>query len=76
MISFLVILFLIFLIVIVFYGFGFMMRDPKEKLLTEKCEVCRNDFPKVELIEKQIKDFKIVYFCKDCIKDLNNQITN
>ncbi len=36
----------------------------------EKCAVCRQPYPKTEMIERQIGDYKLLYFCRDCIGTL------
>ena len=72
MITYLAIIFIIFLVLIAFYGFGFILKNPQGQIETEKCEVCRNSFEKKDLVERQIGDFKLVYFCTGCISNLAN----
>ncbi len=40
----------------------------------EKCAVCRESLPKAELVERQIGDYKLLYFCRDCITRLASDI--
>jgi len=70
----LTIVFLILLLLFVFYGWGLIMRrsgqtDDQEG---EKCSLCRGQFPKDTLIEREVGDFKLFYFCIECIKGLAN----
>lgn len=37
---------------------------------TEKCSICRERFDKSELLLRQIGDYKILFFCKQCILTL------
>ncbi|HTR81614.1 MAG TPA: hypothetical protein VMM58_08285 [Bacteroidota bacterium] len=71
-ISILALLFLLMLVAIAFYGYGFMMkpaRAPGEEN-TERCELCRERFEKKKLVERQIGDSKLLYFCERCILQL------
>ena len=40
----------------------------------EKCAVCRKSSPKAELVERQIGDYKLIYFCGSCITRLGSDI--
>lgn len=66
------IIFLIFLIGLIFYGYSIIMRKSpsQEDLQTEKCSICQQRFPKENLIERQVGDSKLLYFCHRCIADL------
>ena len=37
---------------------------------TEKCAICRQPYRKKEMVERQIGDYKLLYFCTDCIARL------
>jgi len=37
----------------------------------EKCAVCRRSAGKEEMVERQIGDYKILYFCATCITALS-----
>jgi hypothetical protein len=67
-------LFILFLIAIIFYGYGFVVKSTKpygEENL-EHCSVCRNAFEKRQLVEREIGDYKLMYFCKSCITALHD----
>lgn len=36
----------------------------------EKCSVCRRSIRKEDLVERQIGDYKLLYFCASCITGL------
>lgn len=78
MVTFLSILFLIFLVSLIFYGYGFIVAPSKSKkdVELEKCTVCNQKFAKVEMILRQVGDFKLIYFCKTCIQNLSEEIKN
>lgn len=67
------ILFLILLLLFIFYGWGIVMRRSGEGdgNSGQKCSICRKYFPKDRLVEREIGDYKILYFCTDCIKSLS-----
>lgn len=72
------ILFICFLVGIIFYGYSLIMRRPPsgEELRTERCSVCREKFPKDELVERPIGDYKLLYFCNGCIAGLVEEAKN
>lgn len=76
MVTTLAILFVLFLIGTVFYGFGIVMRRPptEEELSREKCSVCGRRYPKEELIERQVGDYRLLYFCENCIAGLLEEL--
>ena len=77
MLTFLAIVFVASLLAAVFYGFGIVMRRPptKEELQTEKCSICTAKFPKESLVERQIGDYKLLWFCRDCVLQLHKDST-
>jgi len=64
--------FVIVLVGLIFYGYGIVMkRSPtEEELKTEKCSICRRRFPLAELVEREVGDYKLLYFCGECIASL------
>jgi len=38
---------------------------------TEKCVVCRRSARKEDMVERQIGDYKLLYFCATCITGLS-----
>jgi hypothetical protein len=76
MVTTLAILFILLLIGTIFYGFGIIMRRPptEEELKTEKCSLCGQRFPKEELIERQVGDYRLLFFCAQCISSLHHEL--
>ena len=65
-------LFLIMLVGVIFYGYGFIMKSAKNRGAenSERCFLCKTAYDKGQLIERVIGDSRIVYFCKNCIAKL------
>jgi predicted SprT family Zn-dependent metalloprotease len=64
-----------FLALIVFaavFGYNSITRKVKDlgQTNTEKCSICRKVFDKDKLIERQVGDYKLMYFCRECILNL------
>lgn len=74
MVTYLSIAFVLFLLAAILYGFGIVMPRPPagDELQTEQCTLCRKRFPKPRLVERQIGDSRLLYFCSDCIRSLLN----
>lgn len=36
----------------------------------QKCSICRNTFDRSSLVERQIGDYKLMYFCRECVMKL------
>jgi len=71
-ITLLAILFLAVIAFIAVAGYRFVIRasSPHQSVETEKCAVCRKDVDKHHLIMRQVGDYKVLYFCRDCILKL------
>ncbi|HLF14109.1 MAG TPA: hypothetical protein VI932_04400 [Bacteroidota bacterium] len=41
---------------------------------SEKCAICRLPSGKTEMVERQIGDYKLLYFCRTCIVRLAEEI--
>ena len=67
--SILAALFLLMLVAIIFYGYGFVMKSARSagEKNTEPCTICRMQFDRQQLVEREIGDSKVIYFCKACI---------
>jgi hypothetical protein len=64
-----------FLIIIGFIAFigykAFIQRAPSaEEQAMEKCSICRRKFDKEELLLRTVGDYKLLFFCRDCIVHL------
>jgi beta-lactamase regulating signal transducer with metallopeptidase domain len=68
----LAVVFLLLILVVVFVGQRFLSQKTESLKATnqEQCAVCRNTYEKSQLVERQIGDYKILYFCKQCIEGL------
>ena len=73
MITYLTIGFVVLLLGGALYGFGIVMRRPptQEELETEPCTLCGQRIKKENLVERQIGDYKILFFCGECIEKLS-----
>lgn len=69
-----------FLVLIAFTAFvGYrtiIRRDPSsaQDINTERCTVCRGRFEKSLLVERQIGDYRLLYFCRGCIMELYTEL--
>lgn len=74
----LAVIFLLVLVIIAFVGQKLLSQKTAsmKESNREQCAICRMDFDKSELIERQIGDFKIMYFCKQCIEKLHADLSN
>ena len=64
--------FLIIIGFIAFIGYKAIIKGgpaPQESNL-EKCSICRNKFDRNQLILRQIGDYKLLYFCRECVMRL------
>ena len=57
-------------IVVVGYKAIFQGGPPPEEIDFEKCSVCRRKFPRNELLLRPIGDYKLLYFCRECVLKL------
>lgn len=75
--SILAALFLLMLIAVIFYGYGFIMKSakPLDGRDTEQCAICKKRFNKQQLVEREIGDSKLFYFCKLCIMKLHDDVS-
>jgi hypothetical protein len=74
--SILALCFLLLLIAIIFYGYGFIMKSARPSAENmEQCTICRVRFYRQQLVEREIGDSKLIYFCKACILRLYNDAT-
>ncbi|HXG00302.1 MAG TPA: hypothetical protein VNL69_05920 [Bacteroidota bacterium] len=71
-------IFLAFLVLLAIIGFKAATRKPisPEELAMEKCSICRSKFNKTLLIERQVGDYRLLYFCPSCIKSLHDELVS
>ena len=66
-------LFLLSLVAVILYGYGFLMRGTKGHgdENTEVCSLCRKKYPKRLLVVREIGDSRLTFFCIACIELLH-----
>jgi uncharacterized membrane protein len=69
--------FLVMLVAVIFYGYGFIMKSAKarDEENTERCTICRTAYDKGQLVERHVGDSRLFYFCKKCIGQLFDDST-
>ena len=72
MLPYLAAAFVLLLVLIIFYGMGIVFRAPRSEgqLSMEKCSLCRKEFEKSQLVEREVGDSRVYYFCDSCIRSL------
>jgi hypothetical protein len=68
--------FILTILVIAVFGFKAIIRQgkPPADINKERCSICREPFLKSELIERQIGDYRLYYFCSSCINALHREL--
>ena len=71
-ITVLAILFLALIVGVALLGYKTIVaaKNPPGEANLEKCSLCRNKFDKRSLVERQIGDYRLLYFCRECILKL------
>jgi hypothetical protein len=74
--SILAILFLATILAVSFVGFRAIIRQGKapEDVNKEKCSICRTQYNKSQLLEREVGDYRVLHFCQSCIISLHNEI--
>ncbi len=69
-------LFLAIMVTIVAFGYKMVIRQHSnpQNVNLEQCSVCRKAFEKDRLVLRQIGDYKLLYFCRDCIIKLYSDL--
>jgi hypothetical protein len=71
-ITILAVLFLFVIVAVAIVGYKFIITQknlPQEQNV-EKCTLCKRKFDKALLIERMIGDYKLLYFCRECVVKL------
>ncbi len=65
------------LVAVIFYGYGFIMKSVKSSSQKdmEPCTICRGQFDRRQLVVREIGDSKLLYFCRQCILQLYDDIS-
>lgn len=69
--------FLLGIIAVAIIGFRAVItqgRSP-EDLQKEKCAICRIGYHRSQMVERQIGDHRLLYFCHACITSLHTEMT-
>jgi hypothetical protein len=74
----LAIAFLIVLLLVAVLGFKAIIKQgkPPQDLNKERCSICREPFLKTQLVERQIGDYKLLFFCGSCITKLHADLVS
>lgn len=69
-------IFLMLLLGVALFGFKVIIKQGKspQDLNRERCTICRDQYPKSQLVERQIGDYKLLYFCSSCIGKLHTEL--
>ena len=75
-VTILALVFLVLIGFVVFVGYKTVMRRGPSEVNpnSERCSICRERFDKQLLTERQIGDYKLLYFCRNCILSLYHDI--
>jgi len=71
-VTILAVFFLLVIVVVAFFGSRLLSKQSVKpgEADQEKCSVCREKFGKSELVLREIGDYKLLYFCRECILKL------
>ncbi|HZY10661.1 MAG TPA: hypothetical protein VFF29_05855 [Bacteroidota bacterium] len=69
--------FLILMALVALFGYKILVKPNTsvEGLNTEQCTICRKKFTKDQLILRQIGDYKLLFFCQNCVMGLYSEIS-
>ena len=76
-ITILAVLFIVLMLAIAAFGYRIIIRQgkPAADAHTERCSICRSTFDTSLLVERQIGDTRVSYFCASCIRGLFTDLT-
>jgi hypothetical protein len=77
-VTILAIAFILIVLAITVIGFKIVIRQgkPPEEINAERCSLCRQPFSKNQLVERQIGDHRLYFFCPSCINSLHRELTS
>ncbi len=69
-------IFIVVVLLVALLGFKAVIRQGKspEEMNLEKCSLCGQKLNKASLLERQVGDYKLLYFCAPCINKLHNDL--
>ena len=73
----LAVLFLLIVLAVALFGFRAIIKQGNEPrdINKERCLLCRREYNKSQMIERQVGDYRVFFFCGSCINDLHNDLT-
>ena len=76
--SILALLFLAGILFVAVFGFRTIIRQGKtpDDENRERCSICRERFNRSQLIERQVGDHRLLYFCQTCVMSLHNEMVS
>lgn len=74
----LAVVFILIMVAIALFGFKAVIRQGKAPgdIHKERCSLCREMFPKEQLVERQVGDYRLFFFCNACIGKLHNEMVS
>lgn len=71
-------IFLAIVLFIAIIGFKAVIKQgrPTEELNLERCSICREKFNKSMLVERQIGDHKLLFYCPSCINSMHAELVS
>ena len=69
-------LFILVMLLVAVMGFKAVIRQGKspQEMNLEKCSVCGQKMNKASLLERQVGDYRLLFFCASCINKLHNEL--
>ena len=69
-------LFILVILLLTVAGFKAIITKGKTpgELNKERCSLCREKYNKSQMIERQVGDSRLFYFCQSCITSMHNQL--
>ena len=73
-VTILALVFIILILLVAALGFKMMMKPgtPPGDTPKERCSLCRISYDKSSLIERQVGDTRLFFFCRSCVEQLHN----
>jgi hypothetical protein len=70
--------FILVVLAIAAFGFKAVIKHGKapEDINKERCSLCKQQFNRSQLIERQVGDYRLYYFCGGCITKMYNEMTS
>ena len=70
--------FILVVLLLALFGFKAVIKQGKapEDINKERCSLCRQQFTKTQLIERQVGDYRLYFFCASCIDSLHNELVS